>query len=710
MAVEGASRTWGVGMLLVAGMLHGGCGGGAEGPVAPDLARGRSAVLLGNASGDPAVATDGSLAPEGTPPGDDAVTFSDVRSALVVDLGEPREVHALRLQAGAADVYFVEASLGGPEWRIVWRVAPIRRANELRTRDVVLDRPVAARWIRVRPTTRIAPSVSEIQVKGEGRVAWPALDTSPPGSPLPPWPSLNRERLAGVYEALAALAMVVAAWSLLAVRSPGTARSERARRGALLALAAASILAWPYAFNFHYPGFIHAGDMFHYYVGSKYHPELGYTRLYACTVVVDAEDGIPLEGRLVRDLDNNLPVTAQSQLERAGDCRARFSARRWESFRRDVAFFRARLGPEKWFKVRNDHGFNATPAWALVGGTLAGLVPPTELTLVLIALLDVVLLLAVLLMIGRGFGLEAACLAATFFGLDRLTEFGWNGGSFLRFAWLFWLILGIVLLRRGREAGAGFALACSTLLRVFPVFAFVGIACKAVVEAAEARSAAPLWRYRRLAAGGFVALVLVWPLSAARAGGPGTWVEFARNSQKHLETQAANFVGLQEFLAYRGDARFSLLSDPLLADHGAAWRDALDEGTRATAPARWAAGAGLLIVLALAARRAPAWAAAVLGLGLMPLLKLSGYYYCGWIAWAMLWPLAPPVGFALTVLGWVTNVIPQLFPEADQQHAWLSLAVVVFAVGVTAALAWRWSPRPAPMGTPPGKEPARSEA
>jgi hypothetical protein len=52
----------------------------------------------------------------------------------------------------------------------------------------------------------------------------------------------------------------------------------------------------------------------------------------------------------------------------------------------------------------------------------------------------------------------------------------------------------------------------------------------------------------------------------------------------------------------------------------------------------------------------------------------------------------PVAGNALTALAWATNVILARFPGAEGQYAGLSLATVVFAAGVTGALAWRRVP------------------
>jgi hypothetical protein len=541
----------------------------------------------------------------------------------------------------------------------------------LRTWTTILPRAVPARWLRVRTTTSRSAAVSELQAYETSTPAWPLRHTAPPGSPLPPWPALSPSRLAAIYEALSALLMLVVAWGVLARRSTPRAREERVRRGAFFALALVALMAWPYLFNFHFPRFVHASEMFHYYMGAKYLPELGYTRLYACTLVVDAEDGVDLADRVVRDLRDNRRVPAASQLERSTECHARFTTRRWEAFRQDTAFFRSAMGEHGWFRARDDHGFNATPAWAVLGGLLAGLTPASWAQIVPLALLDL-------------------ALVAGLFGLNYLSQFGWTGGSLLRYDWLFGLVAGVVALRAGRPAVAGFALASSTLLRVFPVCALLGLGLKALAAVIQDRSLRPLLRYRRFAAGALGAGVLFLSTSMLQNGGARIWVEFAENTTKHMATESVNYVGLPVFLGYDPAGRIEIMTDPLLPDLVAAWREGVADSERRVRGSHWAATAAFLLLFTMAVRRAPDWTAAILGVGLMPiLLKLSGYYYSGWLVYAALWPVSAGSGLALAAFVWATNVIPQIWPGADEMYAWLSLAAVILAAGITGAFAWR---------------------
>ena len=70
-------------------------------------------------------------------------------------------------------------------------------------------------------------------------------------------------------------------------------------------------------------------DMFHYYVGSKYFKEIGYTRLYACVTRAEAENedtsvGHAAKRRIVRNLENNDLVPARTYFFDDTFCKARF--------------------------------------------------------------------------------------------------------------------------------------------------------------------------------------------------------------------------------------------------------------------------------------------------------------------------------------------------------------------------------------------------
>ena len=122
-------------------------------------------------------------------------------------------------------------------------------------------------------------------------------------------------------------------------------------------------------------------------------------------------------------------------------------------------------------------------------------------------------------------------------------------------------------------------------------------------------------------------------------------------------------VGLPVFLSHERSASLALMHDPLLLNPWARWEEHRAARRHATAPARWAAGAGFLLLLAAAVRRVPDWGAAVLGIGAMPLLfSLASSYYCAFVVFAALSALAGAPAVWLAALTWATTAIPGVFP------------------------------------------------
>ncbi len=140
---------------------------------------------------------------------------------------------------------------------------------------------------------------------------------------------------------------------------------------------------------------MHLHDAAHYYLGSKYFEELGYEHLYTAMLRAEAE---LTPGRFstleARDLTTNELVPIRELLLRSDEVKAAFTPERWQDWLQDVALFREQLGPQ-WKTLYADHGFNPTPLWPLLGGTLAQHVPAGNRAGVLaLCLIDPVLLAA----------------------------------------------------------------------------------------------------------------------------------------------------------------------------------------------------------------------------------------------------------------------------------------------------------------------------
>jgi hypothetical protein len=452
-------------------------------------------------------------------------------------------------------------------------------------------------------------------------------------------------------------------------------------------------LCWWNVPGFHPGGYLHVWDSYHYFLGAKYFRELGYTRLYDCTVVADAEAGLleDVRRRRIRDLETNRIGPAGRVLADPGRCTGHFSPSRWVAFTRDVAWFRDRMSPAHWTLVQRDHGYNGTPAWLIVGGLLAGLGAASDGLLRTLALLDAGLLLAMWAAVGWAFGWRAACVAAIYWGTNYPAGGGWTGGAYLRQDWLTLAILALCLLRRGRPAGAGFALAGSALLRIFPGFIAIALGLKALAALLRVRRLSVAAGHRRLAAGTLLGLAVFLPLSLAAAGGPGAWVAFVDNSRKHLDTPAWNLVGLKTLVAYEHDTRLTrTVPLGLEADPFAPWQDAR---RRVFAERRWLFAALVAVYLGLlgwAVRRQADWVAAVLGVGLIPVAaQVSCYYWSILLAYGFLADRRPEIGAALCGLSAAGGIIALAVGADDVRYAAISAVTLLFVVAATVWLGRR---------------------
>ncbi len=641
------------------------------------------ATRVAAATAEPRTLIDAALLPEGSAWNSPSATvLADVADVLVVDLGRSVRFRALLLQADGNDVYWIEASEDGQAWAVVWRVARAYSLPGLRTQTTTLREQSQGRFLRVRATTGDgAFSVARLRVYPEPPQAWPpALDESLPSGSLPLWPLLTPASISALQATVAVLGVFAAA---LALGRPRRAKAARVLLGVTAVLSAG---AWINFGNFRYHDVAHVWEIYHYYVGAKYFPELGYEHLYDCSAVAEAEDGATAElpETRIRDLTTNQIVFAAVALQSPAACKSRFSAPRWTSFRSDVRFFRERLAGS-WRQAQLDHGYNATPVWTLTGRAVASAVPATASGLGVLVSLDFVLLLLALVLIYAGFGFEAGSLGVVFFGCNALSRYAWTGGAFLRYDWFFWSVVGVWALRRERSFLGGFALTYAALLRVFPGALLAGLALQAVGARMRGGPRRPAVSWRGVALGGLLAALLLLPAAARASGGFEAFQAFAANSRKYLDTEADNRLGLATMLAYRHDRRQELTLDPLRPDSYAAWSASQTQtlsGRRGLLLALQAAGAFLI---AWGSARHRPWVGAAAGACLLPIVfRMANYYYGLLTLCATLVVVSPGIGVGLSLLAWTSHIAAELWPSYDQRAVGLSVLAVSFAF----ATAW----------------------
>ena len=96
--------------------------------------------------------------------------------------------------------------------------------------------------------------------------------------------------------------------------------------------------------------YVNPWEFFHYYMGSKYLPELGYTRLYSAALIADVETGRRFRHPkdAVRNLVDGGCIPVDTVLGQRDEVVGRFTKERWTEFKRDVVYFKETLSPFQW--------------------------------------------------------------------------------------------------------------------------------------------------------------------------------------------------------------------------------------------------------------------------------------------------------------------------------------------------------------------------
>jgi hypothetical protein len=443
--------------------------------------------------------------------------------------------------------------------------------------------------------------------------------------------------------------LVLLGWGAwLAGRGRGS-EHRMLRRGALLVVA---LLAFGASYNFfawsHYYG-IHGLQVFHYYVGSKYFPEVGYFDLYECAVVSLHEDHPERAHRSyvvrdLRDIDQRKSIVPARFEPR---CNGAFEPSRWAGFKKDVRFFVQRMPPDAWQRVTVDQGFNASPIWVLFGRSLAELFPTEPDAMRWLVRTDLLLLALMFGAAAWGFGFEGMCLVVIAWAANPLSRYQWIGDSVLRQFWIMAAVVGLCLLKRGWHASSGAFLALASLVRVFPILYAISYAAGRLQRW---RSEGTLDRsfVDFVAAGIAASLVLIGAATWVGGRGYSAHVEFASNVTAFSDLTGQNSVGLRPLLSYSSRMPVPVLVDGELIYTDSGFQDRL----KRTFASRWwiyyPVVLGFLGLYYLALRRARDWEAACMGFVLILVLtQAPSYYMTCTVAAALLGTARPRIAMAL---------------------------------------------------------------
>jgi hypothetical protein len=392
----------------------------------------------------------------------------------------------------------------------------------------------------------------------------------------------------GVEITKAAIAIVAAAFVFFETHRKGQGRNiaERWKKIVGVTLALIAITAYFNGYRFGYPKYYHRWDQYHYYMGAKYFPELGYKNLYKCAVVAQFDVGKfdykldrPFNGKShrslsvdmraeMRDADKKIrDLPGENLLVPVGDlidnenttegdkCRNAFSKERWEEYKGDVSFYRIVSGKGYWTDMQKDHGFNPPPVWTLAGKFLSDISPASVSYLQFLASLDILYIIGMFIALWWGFGWRVFAVGAIFWGCQSSAPFYWTGGAFLRQDWLFFSVLSVACLRKRYFKIAGASLVYAGLLRIFPGLVVVGTLVPTIVYAIKHKR---MHRdHLQMLIGGTMAAAVLLVVSTAMTQRPDTPVYapyelfYEHTIETHDKTPLTNPMGLRVITGYK---------------------------------------------------------------------------------------------------------------------------------------------------------------
>ena len=229
---------------------------------------------------------------------------------------------------------------------------------------------------------------------------------------------------------------------------------------------------------FRYGSYLNAYEFYHYYLGSKYARELGYTRLYAASLIADDETGRKWAHKTgtIRDLSTGGYVDHKKVLQNRDEVKKHFTPPRWEEFKKDIRWFKGRMVAARWGGVLRDKGYNGTPVWGMVVGSLLTNRISTDsgAGMMFLALLDPLLIALAFGAVVWAFGPRAACMFLLLLGTHYMMKWWHMKGALLRTDWVMCAVISVCCMKRGRHGAAGGFLAFAVLSRIFPAVLLFG--------------------------------------------------------------------------------------------------------------------------------------------------------------------------------------------------------------------------------------------
>ena len=668
--------------------------------------------------------------------------FSSARSFVEYDLGAERQIRCALVQADNNDVYILSASQDGENWQSLWRVGAEAGAG-MRLRNHKLD--TSARYVRLSATGGDALySVSEIAVYAECPSVWPpselvrtrgvaVADTVNTkvvifGIFVAFFLLVHRRKAARIHYVL--IAPAVAAGWMLAVElahlypffdEEPSLRALLAALVALLALKEAffSEAAAPHRrvvfgtlafcavtafFTYYHFGapqffdettgrrtFVHTWAMRNDFPTAKYFRELRFDGLYVASLAAYADDTPSftpekLAKVRLRDLRDNQMRMGSELADEMSRVRSRFSAERWQEFKRDMKYFSDTMGEADFVASMQEHGGDATPAWILPAYLLFSHLPASPATLTVTGLIDPLLILLMFFVVARNFGLRVMLYLVVLWGTSDFSNFGTNlMGATLRQDWLVALGLGACALKSGRPFLGGVLCAYAGLVRLFPGQAVLFLAVPIlwfVVDIWREHRRIPRFAEIRAAhrpalrglAGAVACMIGFLLLTSAVFGVGDNWGAWQQKSEVHESGPSVNLLGLHNVIAFRGDLSAPSLAQRNTPDLWSDWARLQNATFSARQPLYYLAFLLALGLALIACRARNLQQVFLIGLLLVPFYS---YLPNNYFHFVFLLPLAVAVAGVQT--------------ERDRNFALVVVVLALVAVGQAFTLAEAWN-------------------
>jgi hypothetical protein len=493
--------------------------------------------------------------------------------------------------------------------------------------------------------------------------------------------------------------------------------SRRTKRWVAIVLTVAAFFTYFDFFNpnVRYSEYYHRHEFFHYYLGSKYFKEIGYNQLYECTAVAEIELGrrASVANREIRDLRVNLIKQVKDTyiLTDPGQCKNRFTAARWEDWKKDVDWFYHSSVGSYWDNMQKDHGYNPPPVWTMTGKFFGSFAPAGDKYFKILSMIDVAFHVGIVLLFYWAFGFRAMAVMTVFWGCNAPANFYWTGGAFLRQDWLFFLVAALCCARKRKFFLAGGALTWSALLRVFPMIFFGGWGIMVLFEiirryrfgtTGEPKEGAGVLSikrepgllgylhpdHRRLLAGCIVAFGVLVPASVAVCGVDSYKQFFGHTIKVHNATPLTNHMGLETMLVAGWSNRMRFLRDDNMDDPFEGWKQARLDRFKIVKPLFILICAGVFGWTAWALRRTRLlWVGLALSTCLViSMTNLTCYYYSLFLVVPALIRVRPSLGPPIVVTSGISTILlyaPTGFYWVDDRfvaQAWLFFALSVMAL------------------------------